>query len=191
MPVASAGGVHTGIVGMACIACCFLRHRTNAASAPKATITAEPCNHLSKSQGSGIMSEPCHQNSIPHPMLNQMLARMKLPLKRWPIALNHATALMLKREPIEPHHEHEYYRNGPHFPYQFSVFVISTAACAARSAACTVPADSSNTAIPARRFALIDMLCCTNEVRQTRRSMFGKNRPRLLPPVASTAQRPR
>src|SRR5262249_14146119 len=41
-----------------------------------------------------------------------------------------------KGEPIEQHHEHEEYRYRPHFPYQFSVFVISTAACAARSAAC-------------------------------------------------------
>src|SRR5262245_33996748 len=30
-----------------------------------------------------------------------------------------------KAEPIEPHHGHEYYRNRPHFPYQFSAFVIS------------------------------------------------------------------
>jgi hypothetical protein len=39
-------------------------------------------------------------------------------------------------------------------------------------------------------YPLIDTECCTSETPQTRRSMFDKTRPRLLPPPASTALRP-
>src|SRR5262249_3525134 len=85
---------HVGIVGIVgCIVCCFLHHRTNVASAPKPTTQAEPFSHSWKSQGSGITSEPFHQNSIPHPMLSQMALLMKLPLNRWPIALSHAATV--------------------------------------------------------------------------------------------------
>src|SRR5262245_12779318 len=40
-------------------------------------------------------------------------------------------------------------------------------------------------------YPFTDTECCTSEIRQTRRSMFDKTRPRPLPPAASTTQRPR
>src|SRR5262249_18732371 len=96
----------------------------------------------------------------------------------------------VKSEPIERHHEHEEYRNGPHFPYQFSVFVISTAACAARSAACSA-ADNSSTATPARRFDLIiDTSWCTSDTPRRCRSTWRNHWPRLRSPAASPALRP-
>jgi len=147
---------------MACIACCFLRHRTNVPSAPKPTTQAEPFSHLSKSQGSGITSEPCHQNNIPHPMLNQMLARMKWASEQMADRVEPCDDADVKSDPIERHHEHEEYRDRPHFlsshrhrvlhqrnPANVPQYVEH---CPAKAA----PASSiDSTAIPARSLVLI------------------------------------
>jgi hypothetical protein len=76
-PVASNGGVHVGIVGMANIAFRFEQYRANVLSAPNPTITADPRNHVSKS-----ISLSNHQNSIPDPALNQMAVLMNWSLHR-------------------------------------------------------------------------------------------------------------
>src|SRR5262249_38821000 len=85
-PVASVGIVHTGIVGMACIACRFLQWRANAASEPRAT--KKQAKGMKLSQSCGLSN---HQNNSHVPTLNQMAVRIKLPSSRWPSALSHAS----------------------------------------------------------------------------------------------------
>lgn len=92
-----------------------------------------------------------------------------------------------KREPIEQHNGHEEYCDGPHSSYQFSVFVISTAACAVRSAACAVPVRTLMPQLMMRassRFIFTEyaqiataMLRHRNKVLSTRPSQLDHDRP--------------
>jgi len=82
---------HVGIVGMVCIACCFLRHRTNVASAPSPVKKTTPGIMVSQSCGLSY-----HQNNMNTPTLNQRALRMKWPPSRWISALSHAATVRQK-----------------------------------------------------------------------------------------------
>src|SRR5262245_19248390 len=108
-PVASAGGVHTGIVGMDCIAS-FLRHRTNVASAPKPTRTEAPGMKLSRFTW---LVEPPKKH--PHSDVKPECTSDEIAFEEMADRVEPCDGADVKSTPIERHHEHEKNHYRPHF----------------------------------------------------------------------------
>src|SRR5262249_24193773 len=91
LSVASIGGVHAGIVGMACIAFRFEQYPANCPSPPTPIKKGAPGKNASQLSHLSV-----HQNSMATPALNQRLARMNLHSHRLMIVRSHAHTVKQK-----------------------------------------------------------------------------------------------